>query len=285
MTLNSWTLEILQNIDWKLLEDICAAYLDSKNWQVQQTELGADGGVDVLFNSANWTKPTPFGLIQCKARPNWKVPVSAIRELYGVMADRKAELGIFITTGAFTRDALDFAVGKRMQLVDGEKFLSLILALKPEIQRSLLEKHITQDYSVPSCPSCGTKMVARTPKKEGADGKPFWGCPKYPKCRSMLPMRTRKIDKEPAPVEKPPEPEQGERFGYCIRTGGRIPFNIKRPLSPDAYRMWSQYKNGNYSEKFCHFSGEPSNGETSVNRPILKKNWNQAMELQESGKA
>ena len=31
-----------------------------------------------------------------------------------------------------------------------------------------------------------------------------------------------------------------------------------------------------YLEKYCHFSGEPSNGETSFNKPILKKNWKKA---------
>lgn len=34
-----------------------------------------------------------------------------------------------------------------------------------------------------------------------------------------------------------------------------------------------------YKEKYCHFSGEPSNGETSVNKPILKKNWKKAQNI------
>src|SRR5690606_21476119 len=70
-----------------------------------------------------------------------------------------------------------------------------------------------------------------------------------------------------------------KRFGYCIRTARPIPFNINHPMCDEAYQSWSRYKDENYREKFCHFSGEPSNGETSVSRPILKKNWRKAQEI------
>jgi phosphatidylserine/phosphatidylglycerophosphate/cardiolipin synthase-like enzyme len=48
--------------------------------------------------------------------------------------------------------------------------------------------------------------------------------------------------------------------GFCIRTGAEIPFNVERPLSYDAFKKWNEYGDPDYSEKFCHFSGEPSNG-------------------------
>lgn len=66
--------------------------------------------------------------------------------------------------------------------------------------------------------------------------------------------------------------------GYCIRTGASIPFNVEKPLSYEAYKSWSQYGNPDYPEKFCHFSGEASDGATSVAKPILKKNWKAAKE-------
>lgn len=66
--------------------------------------------------------------------------------------------------------------------------------------------------------------------------------------------------------------------GFCIRTGVEIPFNIEKPLSYDAFKKWNDFGDPDYPEKFCHFSGEPSKGETSVSRPILKKNWKKAKE-------
>jgi len=67
--------------------------------------------------------------------------------------------------------------------------------------------------------------------------------------------------------------------GYCIRTGIRIPFNIEKPLSRDAFRIWNEFANPDFAEKYCHFSGEPSNGATSLRKPKLEKNWKKACEI------
>ena len=66
-------------------------------------------------------------------------------------------------------------------------------------------------------------------------------------------------------------------IGYCIRTGEEIEFNTEKPMSNKAFKMWSKYGDKDYQEKYCHYSGEPSNGETSFAKPILRKNWKKAM--------
>lgn len=66
--------------------------------------------------------------------------------------------------------------------------------------------------------------------------------------------------------------------GYCIRTGKEIQFNVKKPFCEEAYISWLKYKNEAYPEKYCHFTGEPSNGETTFSKPILSKNWQKSME-------
>lgn len=67
--------------------------------------------------------------------------------------------------------------------------------------------------------------------------------------------------------------------GYCIRTGIPIPFNPEKPLCYEAYLKWDEYGNLDYPEQYCHFSGEPSHGETSFAFPILNKNWKKAKQL------
>lgn len=63
------------------------------------------------------------------------------------------------------------------------------------------------------------------------------------------------------------------KMGYCIRSGVRIPLNHEKPLSKDAYMVWSMYGDAGYPERYCHFTGEYSNGETCVGMPVLQKNW------------
>lgn len=82
-------------------------------------------------------------------------------------------------------------------------------------------------------------------------------------------------------VEPLMQPINGSQIqtGFCIRTGIPIPFNVEKPMCYDAFKKWNEFGNPDYPERFCHFSGEPSNGETSVSRPILKKNWKKAKEI------
>jgi hypothetical protein len=70
--------------------------------------------------------------------------------------------------------------------------------------------------------------------------------------------------------------EKRSDTGFCIRTGVKIPLNPKAPFSAEAYKSWSKFGNEDFVEKYCHYSGEPSNGETSMRRPILRKNWKKA---------
>lgn len=69
-----------------------------------------------------------------------------------------------------------------------------------------------------------------------------------------------------------------KEMGFCIRTGIQIPFNPKLPMCDTAFQNWKKFSNNEYPEKYCHFSGEPSNGETSFSKPILRKNWAKAKE-------
>jgi hypothetical protein len=70
-----------------------------------------------------------------------------------------------------------------------------------------------------------------------------------------------------------------KQTGFCIRTGNKIPFDKDKPFSKEAYHKWNEYGNGDHAENFCHYSGEPSHGETSFNHPILQKNWKKAKEI------
>jgi phosphatidylserine/phosphatidylglycerophosphate/cardiolipin synthase-like enzyme len=96
------------------------------------------------------------------------------------------------------------------------------------------------------------------------------------KVTADTPPKTEKksIEEKPANSKSSNKPT-----GFCIRTGVPIPFNVEKPLGYEAFKSWSKYSDPEYAEKFCHFSGEPSNGETCVSRPILKKNWKKAKEI------
>jgi len=96
---------------------------------------------------------------------------------------------------------------------------------------------------------------------------------------SVQKVEAKKPDTTKTTAKVESQMSKGKQTGYCIRTGVEIPFNIEKPMSYEAFKVWSQFGDPDYPEKFCHFSGEPSNGETSVSKPILKKNWKKAKEI------
>jgi phosphatidylserine/phosphatidylglycerophosphate/cardiolipin synthase-like enzyme len=77
-----------------------------------------------------------------------------------------------------------------------------------------------------------------------------------------------------------------QSFGYCIRTGEKIPLNHDRPYSPRAYEAWL-WKGGNenFGEKYDHFTGEQSQGETCKASPVLNKNWKKYLKAREKNHA
>ncbi|MEQ9440358.1 MAG: phospholipase D family protein [Cyclobacteriaceae bacterium] len=64
-----------------------------------------------------------------------------------------------------------------------------------------------------------------------------------------------------------------DQYGFCIRTGKKIPFNPEKPFTAYAYKNWAPWGNPDYEERYCHMTGEESFGQTSYNRPILLKNY------------
>ena len=86
---------------------------------------GADGGIDLVLTRPGKNGSEKF-LVQCKQWRAYKVGVDVVRELYGVMAAKGASGGFVVTSGRFTDDAISFARGRNVTLVDGPKLCGLL---------------------------------------------------------------------------------------------------------------------------------------------------------------
>jgi restriction system protein len=147
----------------------------------------ADGGVDLSL-----TYPSGGRLIvQCKHWKNRHVGVKPVRELWGVLDDEKADGAIFVTSGVFSADALAFARGKQLELIDGSRLREMMAEVK-RIQSSVLTHETGPAPGAPLCPRCESPMVLRTARRGANAGDQFWGCSTYPKCNG-----TRRLE---APV-------------------------------------------------------------------------------------
>ncbi|MFC0250643.1 restriction endonuclease [Massilia consociata] len=178
----AWSAEALRMLEWKRFELLCARYYEAVGFVTETLHAGPDGGIDVKLFKADPDRP--LAIVQCKAWNTQAVGVKEIRELLGVMVHERVGRGIFVTTGTYSQDALQFGATNPIQLLDGDAFAQKILALPLEKQLALLDFAFKDDYRTPTCASCGIKMIPRDSKRG-----PFWGCSHYPRCKNTLAMR------------------------------------------------------------------------------------------------
>lgn len=183
----AWSAAVFDQIEWRRFEALVEALFAQAGFETRSQSHGADGGVDIWLHSRH-QPGAPVSIVQCKHWAGKQVGVDKVRELRGVMAAKSVKRGQFATTSTFTAQAIEFARDNAIALLDASAILDLIAKRSPAEQAALLAIATEGDYGRPTCASCGTKMIERTPSK---GGKPFWGCANYPKCRSTLPMKVR----------------------------------------------------------------------------------------------
>jgi len=188
--------DALDGMSWREFEMLVGEGFRLQGYQVQETGGGgADGGVDLVLTRQGRNSDEKF-FVQCKQWRAYKVGVDVVRELYGVMAAKGAAGGFVVTSGRFTDEAINFARGRNVTLVDGQKLHGLLRQARAGADRSPAAKAATSlantsapTTQTPSCPLCTQPMVKRIAKRGGNAGNVFWGCAGYPACRG-----TRTID-------------------------------------------------------------------------------------------
>lgn len=187
--LQSKASDALDGMSWREFELLVGEGFRLQGYQVVEAGGGgADGGVDLVLTKPGKTGGEKF-LVQCKQWRAFKVGVGVVRELYGVMAARGATGGFVVTSGRFTDDAIGFASGRNVTLVDGPKLHQLLRQARAATDRSPAEPAVlaTPSSVMPTqasnCPLCSKPMVRRTAKRGANVGGEFWGCTGYPACR------------------------------------------------------------------------------------------------------
>lgn len=187
--------DALQDMSWQQFELLVGEGFRRRGYVVKEVGGGgADGGVDLVL-----TKADEKTFVQCKQWRAFKVGVSTVRELYGVMAAHGAAGGFVVTSGRFTQEASAFANGRNIQLIDGPALMKLLREARDKGGDSSSVSNLTAPQAVASpdrhtkatrmtkateptataelpCPRCGKPMVRRVAKRGVAAGKDFWGC-------------------------------------------------------------------------------------------------------------
>ena len=176
-----WSLELLKHLEWRRFEELCVAYFEALGFSAQISHSRTDGAVDIGLCAAGAERAAI--LVHCQAWNAYRVGVKPVRELRAAMTSAGAADGVLITSSRFTQEAVALAARENIELIDGAGFLAKLAALAPEKNLGLLRFATQGDFLTPTCPRCSIKMISRSSTHEG---RRFWGCPNYPRCKQTL---------------------------------------------------------------------------------------------------
>lgn len=174
-------LSSIKEISWQEFERLVGEAYRRKGYlaEVVGSDSG-DGGVDIKLTGHGETV-----LVQCKQWKAYKVGVTTVRELLGVVISEKADRGIIVTSGRYTQEAQAFAQkNQQIELVAGSELARLIRDVQSGTSPTPFNNSISEP-ATPSCPLCGSKLVLRTARTGKYAGSQFWGCQRYPSCKGI----------------------------------------------------------------------------------------------------
>ncbi len=102
-------------------EMYCRELLELEGYHAAVTKASGDKGVDIELK----TRDGRTGIAQCKHVLNLRIGRPTVQQLYGEMIHRRAAFAYLITTGTFTAEALEWARGKAINVVDRDALLEL----------------------------------------------------------------------------------------------------------------------------------------------------------------
>ena len=185
-----WMLAPLQ------FEEVAAELFRLEGWIVTENKRpdDEDGGVDFEIAKRGETH-----LVQCKHWRHQDVGVKEARELWGVVASEAATGGVLVASRGFTSAAIEFAKGKRLELVTGQDFLRRRAAVVSSSfdPLSVHDPMVSDGFGAhlasvhrPACKLCGKPMVLVTTLTDVSITRQFWGCSGYPaECQGTRPFR------------------------------------------------------------------------------------------------
>ncbi|MEV0648234.1 restriction endonuclease [Phytomonospora sp. NPDC050363] len=113
----------LEGVDF---EHFVAHLLNAMGYRTQVTTASGDGGVDIIAHRDPLGLEPPIIKVQCK-RTAGTIGGPDVRGLIGTLSSHGGELGLFVTLGAYSKDAQYESRARRdLRLVNGRELVDLV---------------------------------------------------------------------------------------------------------------------------------------------------------------
>jgi restriction system protein len=118
---------LLRELDGPRFEHFVAHLMEAMGYRTQVTQVSGDGGIDVVAHRDPLGLEPPIIKVQCK-RVVGSIGSPEVQKLTGSLAPGGSELGLFITLGTFSKDAVHIGRSRQdLRLINGSEFVDLVL--------------------------------------------------------------------------------------------------------------------------------------------------------------
>jgi restriction system protein len=122
-------------------ERFVAHLLQQMGYRTRVTQVSGDGGVDIIAHKDPLGLEPPIIKVQCKRTTN-SMGGPVVQNLVGTLSPGGSELGLFVSLGSFSKDALHIERTRQdLRLINGKELVDLIFAhydtFSPEYKRML----------------------------------------------------------------------------------------------------------------------------------------------------
>lgn len=116
--------KLAQELKGHPFADFVAHLLNTMGYRTRVSEVGPDGGIDIVAHKDELGFEPPIIKVQVKSSEG-NIGDPAVSALYGKVGAN--EFGLLVTLGAYTAQAINFAKSKsNLRLIDGEQLVDLI---------------------------------------------------------------------------------------------------------------------------------------------------------------
>lgn len=129
--------DALARVGWERLETLLAEHYRERGFRVEHvgtagTGARFDGGIDLKLH-----REDEYILVQCKHWNAKQVPHNAVHELLGLLVNEGATGAILVSSGEFTRAAIDAATRQgHVELIDGDALRLMLGARLDRLEAS-----------------------------------------------------------------------------------------------------------------------------------------------------
>jgi restriction system protein len=181
----------LRGMSWPEFDRLLGQMLRDRGFTFVAELGGRPEGADVVAKKDEKRHLVQFRHWRAKA-----VDLGSLREVFGVVVDKRMASGIVVTSGKFTPEAREFATGRNLELIDGYQVTLWMRRFTQEINPAAASTDtaprdgtdvVTMGNEKSTCPECASPMAVKMQRAGLTAGQKFWVCSRYPACRGTRP--------------------------------------------------------------------------------------------------